>query len=191
MYPDRLKLALKFDVAAMEADVHRITRTPQQWVDHFVQANYEGSWSVIPLRAGRGATHPVMMIYSDPSTKDYVNTEYLDRCTYLQSMLASFKTTLYAARLMRLGTGSEILEHRDHDLGIAGGCVRLHIPIITNPEVHFFLNQTRVIMREGECWYLRLSDPHAVRNNGPDRIHLVIDMAVNPWLLEQFTLALP
>ncbi|WP_339705616.1 aspartyl/asparaginyl beta-hydroxylase domain-containing protein [Algoriphagus aquimarinus] len=38
-------------------------------------------------------------------------------------------------------------------------------------------------MKEGECWYLRLSDPHRVLNEGEtDRIHLVMDLKVNDWL---------
>jgi hypothetical protein len=42
---------------------------------------------------------------------------------------------------------------------------------------------TCVIMEPGIVWYLRLSDPHSVINNGiSDRMHLVIDAAVNDWL---------
>jgi hypothetical protein len=38
-------------------------------------------------------------------------------------------------------------------------------------------------MAPGECWYLRLSDPHRVANRGEtDRIHLVIDCRANDWL---------
>ena len=87
---------------------------------------------------------------------------------------------------MRLGTGSLIKEHRDHELDVESGCVRIHIPVITNPEVHFILNGKRVVMEAGDCWNLRLSDPHSVRNDGPDRIHLVVDMLANDWVREQF-----
>jgi len=62
----------------------------------------------------------------------------------------------------------------------------LHIPIVTNEEVDFRLNGEQVILREGECWYLRLSDLHSVENNGQfDRVHLVIDAVVNDWLESQ------
>jgi hypothetical protein len=38
-------------------------------------------------------------------------------------------------------------------------------------------------MREGECWYLL----HCVHNRGTtDRVHLVIDCQLNPWLDEMF-----
>jgi hypothetical protein len=38
-------------------------------------------------------------------------------------------------------------------------------------------------MNEGEGWYLNLSLPHRVENNGTtDRVHLVIDYVVNEWM---------
>jgi hypothetical protein len=38
-------------------------------------------------------------------------------------------------------------------------------------------------MAPGSVWYLRLSDPHQVANRGEtDRVHLVLDATVNPWL---------
>jgi hypothetical protein len=39
-------------------------------------------------------------------------------------------------------------------------------------------------MSPGELWYLNVSQPHRVWNKGPAaRTHLVIDCAVNQWLL--------
>jgi hypothetical protein len=38
-------------------------------------------------------------------------------------------------------------------------------------------------MNEGECWYLNVNFPHKVANRGAtDRVHLVIDCAVDDWL---------
>jgi len=166
----------------MQKDLHLIEGLSLDWIDHFVQQNYEGSWSVIPLRANAGAVHPIKMIYSDPTSDEYVDTAFLAPCQTLKSVLATFQAPLLSARLMKLGTGSKIKEHRDYDLNPDGGTVRIHVPVITNPTVDFRLNGQRVMMQEGECWYLRLSDPHSVSNEGPDRIHLVIDMKVNNWV---------
>jgi len=86
---------------------------------------------------------------------------------------------------MKLAVGSRIKEHTDHDLSAEDGTARLHIPVQTNSEVYFRLNGARVVLNEGECWYLRLSDPHSVENLGTtDRVHLVIDVVVNSWLNE-------
>jgi mannose-6-phosphate isomerase-like protein (cupin superfamily) len=63
--------------------------------------------------------------------------------------------------------------------------VRLHIPVVTNPEVEFVLNGVRVEMKEGECWYHNFNLPHRVANRGTvDRVHLVLDCVLNDWLRE-------
>jgi len=167
----------------MRHDLHRLEDTA--WIDHFVKDNYEGTWSVLPLRAPAGARHPVETIYSDPSCEAFVDTPLLEQSPNFRDALARFHCRLDAVRLMRLTPGSVIKPHNDHDLGAEFGKVRLHIPIVTNAEVDFRLNRERVFMHEGECWYLRLSDTHSVTNRGKtDRIHLVIDATLNAWLEE-------
>ncbi len=177
---DRLKLPLTFDAERLREDLLRIEQC--EWIDHFVKQNYEGTWSVIPLRGPSGAEHPVMMIYSDPTCKKFSDTPFLKQCPYFQVVLASFPCNLDAVRLMKLAPGSMIKEHTDYDLSFEYGQMRLHVPVATNPDVEFCLNGERVIMREGECWYLRLCDPHYVVNHGQtDRIHMVIDARINDW----------
>lgn len=175
------KLPFSFDPKALQQDLAKLGHA--DWIDHFVAQNYEGSWSVIPLRGAKDAVHPVKMIYSDPDCTEFANTPFLDACPYFQEVLASFQCPVNSVRLMRLTPGSVIKEHTDYDLSLEDGNARLHIPISTNPQVEFCLNGRRVVMNEGECWYLRLSDPHTVANRGDDdRVHLVIDASVNQWL---------
>jgi quercetin dioxygenase-like cupin family protein len=65
--------------------------------------------------------------------------------------------------------------------------VRLHVPITTNPRVRFRLNGRRIVMEPGDLWYLRLSDPHRVTNEGAtDRVHLVVDAVANEWMERLF-----
>ena len=91
-------------------------------------------------------------------------------------------------RLLRLKAGSHIREHRDYRLGYEDGEVRLHIPVVTNPDVAFFLAGERVIMAAGECWYLNVNLPHRVDNySTTDRTHLVVDCVVNEWLTALFS----
>ena len=182
----RCQLPLQFDAGAMQADVARLER--DAWIDHFVTDNYEGTWTVLPLRAPSGASHPIQTIYSDPSAESFVDTPLLERCPYFQQVLASFACPLHAARLMKLAAGSVIKPHRDHDLAIERGRARLHVPVATNPDVDFRVEDERVVLQEGECWYLDLSRTHSVANLGKsDRVHLVIDVVVNAWLLDQLT----
>ena len=177
------KLALSFDPARLQADLEAIA--PTEWTDHFVDRNYEGSWQVVPLRGPAGATHPVQMIYSDPTCTDFADTPFLDRCPYFREVLESFRCPLTSARLMKLTPGSRILEHHDYDLSLEEGNARLHIPVTTNPGVDFRLAAERLVLAAGECWYLRLSETHSVCNGGAtDRVHLVVDAMVNDWLAE-------
>ncbi len=184
-YPDRLQLPLHFDPVLLRQDLEALAATP--WTAHFVRQNYEGDWSVIPLRCMAGEKHPVRMIYSDPVATDFVDTPFLEACPYFREVIATFDCPVRSVRLMRLTPGSVIKEHTDLDMGVESGSVRIHIPVTTNPDVEFLLNRRRVEMREGQVWYLRLGDPHAVANRGAsDRVHLVLDLFANDWLMGFF-----
>jgi len=54
-YPDRLKLPFAFDRDLLAADLKLSQES--QWISHFVTQNYQGDWSVIPLRGPAGARH--------------------------------------------------------------------------------------------------------------------------------------
>lgn len=181
VFPDRLQLPLSFDPTLLRRDLDALSSV--DWISHFVTQNYQGDWSVIPLRGGAGATHPIMQIYSDPTATAFEDTPMLAACGYFREVLAAFRCEVQSARLMRLGSGSVIKEHSDNDLDVARGAVRIHVPIVTSAEVEFLLNGSRVVMEPGSAWYLRLADPHAVTNRGvEDRVHLVLDAVVNDWL---------
>lgn len=176
--PDRLRLPLDFDAARMADEVARIPEA--DWIAHFVTQNFDGDWSILPLRCKAGATHPIMMAVSDPSASAFEETPWLKRAPYLQEVLGAFACPLQSVRLMRLDPGSRIKPHRDHDLDAALGQARLHVPVTSNPDVAFWLNGSQVHMQPGEAWYLRLSDTHSVDNHGSAaRVHLVIDCQVD------------
>jgi hypothetical protein len=179
--PDRLRLPLSFDPAQLAHDMRTVESCG--WIAHFVPQNYEGDWSVIPLRGRAGATHPIMMISSDPSCKEFEDAPMLASCPYFREVLDTFEAPLGSVRLMRLTPGSIIKEHTDLELSFEEGTVRIHVPVVTNPDVDFRLNRQRVVLEAGSAWYLRLSDPHSVANRGTsDRVHMVIDAQVNDWV---------
>lgn len=183
---DRIRLPMHCPVENLLAEVRALPETA--WVDHFVPQHYEGSWRVLPLRGPAGETHPIRMATSNPCVEAFEDTPFLGMAA--RRLLARFRCPLLSTRIMALGPGSRILEHRDHDLDGADGVVRLHVPLATHPGVSFLLNGEPVPFQAGEVWCLRLSDPHAVVNEGPDpRLHLVVDARLDPWLRE--LLALP
>jgi len=151
------------------------------YVPHFNQAYYQGDWSAIALRSvGGQAGH----IYPDPTAGNaFADTPLLARCAGVNQVLGMLHCPQKSVRFLRLKAGSVIKEHSDLELDFQDGEVRLHIPVITNPDVEFILAGSRFVMREGECWYLNVSRPHSVNNRGAtDRIHLVVDCVVNDWL---------
>jgi hypothetical protein len=84
---------------------------------------------------------------------------------------------------MKLNPGAVIKEHADLEMSFEEGEARFHIPIATNDKVDFFIQEEKIPMKEGDCWYLNLSLKHRVNNFGnASRIHLVIDCKVNDWL---------
>lgn len=177
--PNAVQLPFKFDTVLLQADLASIVA--EDYVPHFNTACYRGDWSAVPLRSIGGRTDH---IYPDPTAKDaFADTPLMARCTYVRHVLATLQCPQRAVRFLRLKAGSVIKEHRDHELGFEDGEVRLHIPVITNAGVEFVLHQVRVVMNEGECWYLNVNQPHRVANYGStDRIHLVVDCVVNDWL---------
>jgi len=53
--------------------------------------------------------------------------------------------------------------------------------------VEFYLDEERIHLKEGECWYMNFNLPHSVNNKSKtDRIHLVVDATVNEWVKELF-----
>jgi hypothetical protein len=181
--PDTLRLSWKFDAARLQQELNGIL--PSDYIPHFNTRYYQGDWSVVPLRSVGGSAK---QIYPDPTSQDFADTPLLERCPYAKSILSTLQCPLTAVRFLRLAAGSSIREHKDYNLSVDDGEIRLHVPVITNPDVEFILAGSRIDMKEGECWYLNFNLPHSVANRGTsDRIHLVIDCVVNDWLREVLT----
>lgn len=155
-----------------------------QWSAHFNADYHDGGWQGVALRASGGE---VTRLYPEPNLRATVtDTALMAACPAIRAALAAFQCPLREVRLLRLTPGSYIREHRDEDLRLDAGEARLHIPLVTHPLVEFYVDGERALMEAGECWYLNLSLPHRVRNVSPiERIHLVIDCAVNDWLRDQ------
>jgi hypothetical protein len=181
--PDRVRLPLDFDPDRLKEDLDRFEG--EQWVRHTARQNYQGQWSILPLRAAAGETHPLRLVNVDPTATHFADTAWLDRAPYFRAAIERFQCPLRNVRLMRLAAGSEILSHSDLDLDVESGRARLHVPITTNDKVEFRVNGRPVALEPGSCWYLKLTDPHEAANRGDtDRVHLVIDSEVNDWLMD-------
>jgi hypothetical protein len=179
-----LKLPFLFDKGLLQQEVHALSAL--SWLPHYQVKHYEGEWTAIPLRSIGGKADDV--IISPTDNRDYQDTIFLERSPYLQEVLQSFQCPLQAVRLLKLNAGSIIKEHRDAELNFESGEIRLHIPVVTHPDVEFFLDKERITPQEGECWYMNFNLPHSIRNNSAvNRVHLVIDALVNDWVKQLFS----
>lgn len=178
-----LRLPFKFDPARLAAEVAQFPA--ETWVRHFNTGYFEGEWSGLALRSIDGNPQH---LYPDPRrTCTYSDTPLLARCPAVREVLDTLHCRATSVRFLKVTPGSRILEHKDYDLGFADGEVRLHVPILTNPEVHFYVNGRRIPLQAGECWYMDFNRLHRVENGGTtDRVHLVMDCQVNDWLRELF-----
>lgn len=174
----QLKLPFEFNVSLLQAEMQSIQ--DNIWIAHYNKNDYDGSWTSLALYSKDGMASTIYASMDNNSTLKA--TEIIGSCKYLQEVLEVFKFEKVAVRLMRLNAGAVIKPHKDHALGYEDGDFRLHIPIVTNPDVNFMLGGERIVMNEGTCWYINANEEHAVSNNGlTDRIHLVIDGKRNEW----------
>ncbi|MGB8509809.1 MAG: aspartyl/asparaginyl beta-hydroxylase domain-containing protein [Pyrinomonadaceae bacterium] len=177
-----LKLPLSFDAAGLKSDLARLA--PDEWTPHFNKSYYEGEWSGVALRSIGGVAG---QIYPDPTRNDFADTPVLARLPRIAETLEAFCCPLQSVRFLKLAAGASIREHKDYNLGYEDGELRIHIPVQTNALVEFYLAGERVVMCEGESWYVNFNLPHRVHNRSDaDRIHLVLDCVVNDWLRAQF-----
>jgi hypothetical protein len=138
-----------------------------EWTPVWADKRYAGEhWMICPLIENFHKT---------------ANFNKFDVCELVEKkMKCQIKNLMFYSML----PGGDIPPHRDMVGNVGLGGLRLHIPIITNSKVNFIVAGRRVIMNTGELWALDTSYKHSVSNFGDQqRIHLVMDVIVNNWIL--------
>lgn len=98
---------------------------------------------------------------------DYVALYYRDN---------GFIVRLVLAKLL---AGGRIPHHTDAGYSLLN-CHRVHVPLITNDDIVFFVGSQQKKMKTGEFWEINNSVDHAVENrSNEDRIHIIIDWMPN------------
>ncbi len=143
-----IQLPFFFDSIRLQRETNDISR--QHWQLHYQTKHYEGGWSAIPLRSVDGKADNIFV--SPVDAVEYKDTLFLQQSVYLQEVLSIFKCPLLGARLLKLDAGAVIKEHRDAELSFEKGEMRIHIPVLTNDKVEFYLDKERIYLKEGECW---------------------------------------
>jgi hypothetical protein len=180
------KLPLTFDVQKMLADLERI-ESGGAWLAHpdYTVAQ-SGTWTAIALVSTDGDhTGPESLRYRGGARAE--PTKILLQSPYLMEVVKAFKTDVHRVRLMSLAPGKVISEHRDYGAqrySVERGFIRVHIPVRTHPKVAFRNDGVKLPMEAGEAWYVNVCMRHSVENlSDIHRVHLVLDMKVNDWLL--------
>jgi hypothetical protein len=159
------RLPVRFDVERLRAEVEALPA--DAWSRH--PSEYDGNTAARLITVGGtqndfvgGEMQPTPALLASP---------------YLQQVLASFGTVWSRSRLMRLAGGGSVPAHSDINYHWFHR-VRVHIPVITRPEVRFHCADQNVHMAAGEAWIFDNWRQHKVLNPASDaRIHLVADTA--------------
>ncbi|MEJ8568548.1 aspartyl/asparaginyl beta-hydroxylase domain-containing protein [Elongatibacter sediminis] len=158
-----IRLPLTFDAERMAAEVADLPA--QAWQAH--PLNYSGN-SAVPLVSVNGEAND---FFAGPMAE----TPWLKRSPYLRQMLASFGVVFGRSRLMGLAGGSEVPLHCDINYHWFSR-VRIHVPIVTWPDVRFHCHDQAIHMAAGEAWIFDNWKVHRVVNPTSGlRVHLVAD----------------
>ena len=156
--------------------------------------NAKGNWDAVSIR---GYSNDITNILKPGVLKSDVKAEPLrwtrlyeePELLPLKEILSHIPAEFERVRVMRLKAGTTIKKHTDKvDKEIKDGkIVRLHIPIKTSMNVHFYLwngkDQYHFNLETGKYYYTDVSKPHAVHNKwDEDRLHLVVDCYNNEKL---------
>lgn len=160
-----IQLPLMFDAAALAAEIATFD---------------EAMWRPHPSGTPGNTALALVAVDGDPARADALEglmrpTPALQRSPHMQQALASLEAVVGRVRLMRLSGRAEVQQHVDFDY-YWNERVRVHIPILTQPEVRFVCGDASVNMAEGECWIFDTWRQHNVFNHAEAaRIHLVVD----------------
>ncbi len=158
-----IRLPWLFDTQRMADEVAAIPR--EAWQAH--PLSYKGN-SAVPLISVNGETND---FFAGPMAE----TPWLRQSPYLRQVLAHFRVVFGRSRLMGLAGGQQVPRHSDINYHWFQR-VRIHIPIITFPEVMFYCHDQVVHMGAGEAWLFDNWKLHHVINPTRElRVHLVAD----------------
>lgn len=159
-----IRLPLTFDAAKLTEEISQFTE--EDWRPH--PQGHPGN-SALPLIALNGSP------YDDGVSGAMSATPHLERMPYLRQVLAAFHSVWGRTRLMRLDGNAEATAHCDTNYYWTQHA-RVHVPIVTTPDVEFRCGDQAVHMAAGEAWIFDTWKVHNVINPRPTRrIHLVAD----------------
>jgi quercetin dioxygenase-like cupin family protein len=183
-----VRLSGNYDVERLLREVRACESARGHWLDHkMVAAGTSLGRSMLQLRSRGGQL--LEKDNNDEQLLPFQDTPLMAHAPYVRQILDEFDAHVSAVLFLALEPGGKIKEHIDGpawQLG-SGHEVRLHIPIVTNPDVWYVVGGQRHDLRPGELWYGDFSQPHWFENRGQDtRIYLMINTRVSEALFARF-----
>ena len=158
-----IKLPVRFCAETLAAEVRALP--PEAWVPH--PRRFAGN-EAVPLVTPDGEN-------TDDFLGPMAPTQFLRQSPYIMQVMSALGAVWGRSRLMGLGAGADVPAHIDTKYYWRTH-TRVHVPIITNPDVSFTCGGETVHMQAGDCWVLDTFREHHVHNGGRDqRVHLVLD----------------
>ena len=93
---------------------------------------------------------------NDEMSGPMMPTDYLKSCPYLMEVLRCIGGVWGRSRLMKLSGQAEVTPHIDTNYYWRER-MRVHVPIVTQPNVRFYCGEQDMHMPAGECWIDRKS----------------------------------
>jgi hypothetical protein len=165
-----IKLPFLFDVEAIKADIQNLKESGYYLLDNtYLEPGSLVGFHLIEPEVEQGV--PV-----------FKPNQHLSQSPALLSLYESFKCDKETYRIHALRAGYTIKKHRDIARNFEHNMIRIHVPIISNDEIYTYLDDERVKMEPGECWYMDLDLHHEIFNKSDqDRVNLVMDCVRNKW----------
>lgn len=152
------------------------TKTREDWLENSLRqqqfkVHQHTESLVLKWCANSGTDTPV------ETTRHYADFEPLLRpvMEVIQNEYRYPNPVIRKAMFAKLKAGGEISAHMDGAIALRF-VHRIHIPIVTNERVHFYIDDIDHRFNVGDVIEIDNTKYHSVRNNGTeDRIHLIID----------------
>lgn len=161
-------------------------------------SKYDKEWLIDISRQQLGSVHTKTQMYriceTDyawiPGTKIetfYRNSLKTEEARLELNNIFEYLENFYSGKIIRcefikLFANSEVLKHTD------GGALlhysrRVHIPLITSPEITFTVMSDTIHMQVGSWYEINNQMPHGVNNpSNLDRVHIIIDILPDEML---------
>jgi hypothetical protein len=178
--PTSLRLQPTYDASRLAEDLRSLAHLERARPGPFATEGWDGI-ALVQAEGRADDTRSPM-----PSRSGPLPTPALATCPALAALLEGLPAPILAARLLYLQPGGSAGLHRD-PVAFPLGVVRLHVPIITHPDVELWIGGERMQWGVGELWYGDFTFPHRLANPSPiTRVHLVLDICVTDALLALF-----